>query len=121
MRKLVLMLTLLCGFNWLAWGQNVKVQLCNKTGFQIDSLIVNKVLIGSLEPSACSKTIFYTDFHFDSGHPNPVMTAFVNGIKTTSQHGRCGTELNTVKKGEWVFDVTIVSNAGAIGLVERER
>lgn len=92
-------------------AQSVKIRFYNKTEYQIDSLNVNGVFLGTILPNSSSKLMEFQSFPFDGGYPDATATALINRIKVATPHfPRCGILLYSVKKGTYEFDIMVPEN-----------
>lgn len=78
----------------------------NKTGEDIDSLIVAGYLIGQLKNNEVTESISFKEFMFDDSAPYEEISGVVNNKKLHSLHWSwCGTGRNTRYKGSYAFDI----------------
>ena len=86
--------------------KNLHVKFYNKTGENIDSLVIAGTLIGDLKNGSSTKYIDYKEFLFDSGIPYEQISGILNTEKIHELNwSDCGTERNKESKGSYVFDI----------------
>lgn len=85
-------------------GPDLNVKFYNKTGINIDSLVVGGTFVGFILNDSCSDYIKFSSFHFDSGIPRETIQAYLGErkIKTVIQ-SRCATEWSAKAKGTLEF------------------
>ena len=100
-------------------GQGVNMKFYNKTGFELDSLLIGKTFIGNLSKDSATDYINYDLFTLDSGIPIINLVALVNNkIITTPKTRRCGTQMKTINEGTYICDIVFIKwgNDDAIDL-----
>ncbi|MWB94273.1 hypothetical protein GON26_07855 [Flavobacterium sp. GA093] len=86
--------------------RNLHVKFINKTGEQIDSLVIAGTLIGPLKNGSSTEYIDYKKFNFDDSSPYEQLSGLLNGKKITQLNWSwCGTGRNTKSKGSYIFDL----------------
>jgi hypothetical protein len=88
----------------------------NKTGEDLDSLVVAGTLIGHLESENSTENIDFKNFNFDGSLPYEQISGIINNKKLYQLNWSwCGTERNTRDKGSYIFDIkkTIDENGKA--------
>lgn len=86
--------------------KRVHVKFYNKTGEDIDSLVVAGNLIGHLKNNSSTESINYKAFLFDSGVPYEQISGLINNKKIEQFNwSDCGTERNKESQGFYVFDI----------------
>src|SRR5688572_4464317 len=89
-------------FSFSASGQALKVQIHNKTGQHVDSLIIGKTSIGNLAKDSATVFLDFQQFHFDSGHPDEDISGLIQKIPAKQLEGRhCTTSLHTETSGKY--------------------
>ena len=84
--------------------RSVHVKFYNKTGENIDSLLIGNTLIGDLEKDNYTKKIDFKEFLFDGNTPYEKISGIVNQKKIHQLNWSwCGTERNIKSKGSYVF------------------
>lgn len=85
----------------------VKVKYVNKTGCDLNGLVIGGKRIGKLDKNAETKYLAYNVYHFDSGLPDEAAEAKIDNQKvgSYSQFFWCGTEKYTVEEG--TFEIQI--------------
>ncbi|MBZ4036351.1 hypothetical protein K6T82_16380 [Flavobacterium sp. 17A] len=78
----------------------------NKTGENLDSLMIAGTLIGNLKSNESTKSIVFKEFEFDGSIPYEKISANSNTKKLDMLHWSwCGTERNTKSRGSYSFDI----------------
>jgi len=78
----------------------------NKTGYDLDSLIVNNKYIGHISKDSSTSFIVFDDITLDTGSPIARLSALMNDMAVaTPVYGRCGTEMNVVTEGVYENDI----------------
>ena len=86
--------------------RNLHAKFYNKTGENIDSLVVAGTLIGHLKNNNSTEYIDFKDFLFDGSEPYEQISGYMNNKKTHQLNWSwCGTERNRISKGSYVFDL----------------
>ncbi len=77
-------------------NSGVRIKFYNRTGYGIDSLIVNQTYVGHLAKDSSSVYVAFPGLGFDTGMPMANVEAYLNGKKIITQHGlgRCGTQVS---------------------------
>ncbi|TDW49880.1 hypothetical protein EV144_102308 [Flavobacterium sp. 270] len=78
----------------------------NKTGEDIDSLIIAGTLIGELRNNNSTEKISFKSFEFDSSYPYDEISGIIKNKKLDQLNWSwCGTERYTESKGSYSFDI----------------
>ena len=78
----------------------------NKTGEDIDSLIIAGTLIGTLKNNKETEKISFKSFEFDSSYPYEQISGIIKNKKLNQLNWSwCGTERYTESKGFFRFDI----------------
>lgn len=86
--------------------RSVHVKFYNKTGENIDSLVIAGTLIGDLKNDNSTEHIDFKTFLFDGNNPYEQISGIINNKKVTQfNYSWCGTERNRRSKGSYVFDL----------------
>jgi hypothetical protein len=86
--------------------RSIHITFYNKTGEDIDSLIIGKTLLGNLKIGEATKQIDFKDFLFDGSTPYEQISGIINSKKALRFNWSwCGTERNTKSKGTYIFDI----------------
>lgn len=110
-------ITIMFGLSYIGIGQNLSVKIYNKTGNDIDSLIVGEVIIGHISKDSATLYLSFTNFHFDSGYPYENIKGIVQNKSLKQLNwSRCGTERYTKAEGTYAFDLTTKIHDGKIYL-----
>lgn len=108
-RKIELFLITLLSIIILISSLNFKgfhAKFYNKTGDNLDSLIIAGTLIGNLKNNESTKKINFKRFVFDSGIPYEIISSKIKNKKVEQLNwSDCGSERNTKSKGSYSFDI----------------
>lgn len=86
--------------------RNIHVKFCNKTGENLDSLVIAGTFIGPLENNNTTKYIDFKDFLFDGTEPYEQISGIISNKKVNQLNWSwCGTERNRQSKGSYIFDL----------------
>lgn len=86
--------------------KNLHVKFYNKTGEDIDSLVIAGTLIGFLKNGSSTEYIDFKEFAFDSGTPYEQMSGITKNKKLHQLNwSDCGTERYAESKGSYIFDL----------------
>ncbi|OXA74904.1 hypothetical protein SAMN05444397_1069 [Flavobacterium aquidurense] len=86
--------------------KNLHIKFYNKTGENINSLVVAGTLIGHMKNGSSTEFIDYKEFLFDSGIPYEQISGLINNKKIEQFNwSDCGTERNTESEGSYIFDI----------------
>ncbi|MBB4800505.1 hypothetical protein HNP37_000544 [Flavobacterium nitrogenifigens] len=86
--------------------KRLHVKFQNKTGENIDSLVIGGKLIGNLKNGESTKEISFKEFLFDGSIPYEQISGNSNNKKLDKLHWSwCGTNINTKSEGFYYFDI----------------
>ncbi|MNQ39585.1 hypothetical protein D3C85_532100 [compost metagenome] len=86
--------------------RNIHIKFHNKTGEDLDSLIVAGTLIGHLKSDGSTEYIDFKEFRFDDDLPYEQISSIINNKKIHQLNWSwCGTGRNTKSKGSYSFDL----------------
>ncbi|MBF4514995.1 hypothetical protein IRZ71_01490 [Flavobacterium sp. ANB] len=86
--------------------KNLHIKFYNKTGKDIDSLVIAGTFIENLKNGNSTEYIDYKEFLFDSGIPYEQISGIVNKKKISQLNwSDCGTERNLQSEGSYIFDL----------------
>jgi len=78
----------------------------NKTGENLDSLVVAGTLIGDLKKDGSTKNIDFKQFVFDGNIPYEIISGKIENKKIEQLNWSwCGTGIETKSKGSYQFDI----------------
>lgn len=78
----------------------------NKTGENLDSLVIAGTFIGHLESNSSTEYIDFKNFPFEDNLPYERISGILNGKKLTQFNWSwCGTERERKSKGSYIFDI----------------
>lgn len=78
----------------------------NKTGENLDSLVVAGTLIGDLKKDGSTKNIDFKQFVFDGSIPYEIISGKIKNKKIEQLNWSwCGTDIKTQTKGSYIFDI----------------
>ncbi|WP_337968225.1 hypothetical protein [uncultured Flavobacterium sp.] len=103
---LIFIILILFGSIFYLNYKNLHVKFYNKTGENLDSLVIAGTFIGDLKNGSSTEYINYKEFLFDSGIPYEQISGFINDKKIYKLNwSDCGTERNKESKGSYIFDL----------------
>jgi len=86
--------------------KNLHVKFYNKTGENIDSLVVAGTLIDDLKKDGSTKNIDFKQFVFDGSIPYEIISGKIKTKKIEQLNWSwCGTDIKTQTKGSYIFDI----------------
>lgn len=78
----------------------------NKTGKNLDSLVIAGTLIGDLKSNNSTKSIDFKQFVFDGDIPYEIISSKIKNKKVEQLNwSDCGTNLEAQTKGTYTFDI----------------
>lgn len=81
-------------------------QFYNKTGENLDSLVIAGTFIGNLKNGESTKNIDFKEFKFDGSAPYEEISGYSNIKKLNMLHWSwCGTERHKESNGSYSFDI----------------
>ncbi|MBE8725211.1 hypothetical protein [Flavobacterium hungaricum] len=81
-------------------------QFYNKTGENLDSLVIAGTFIGNLKNGESTKNIDFKEFEFDGATPYEEISGNSNNKKLNMLHWSwCGTEIRQESNGSYNFDI----------------
>lgn len=93
------------------YAQNLKIEIFNKTSYDIDSLVIDDIYVGSIKKGQkflvleCKEITIQDRLPY--GFPDGVIK---NKKRTTELFGLCGTGRTSVTTGHFKFDITVTEN-----------
>jgi hypothetical protein len=108
MKKAILILVLLGVFGLTVYINldHFHAKFYNRTGEDIDALMIGKKMIGHLEKNEATGFVDFTNFQFDSGYPYEKVSGIIQGKKMTfSGWSWCASERRLESKGTFEFDI----------------
>ena len=86
--------------------RNLHAKFYNKTGENIDSLVIGETLIGNVKNGSSTESINFKEFAFDGSEPYEQISGIINNKKVSQLNWSwCGTERNKQSKGSYIFDI----------------
>lgn len=86
--------------------RSLHAKFYNKTGDNLDSLVIAGTFIGHLESNSSTEYIDFKNFLFDGSLPYEQISGKLNGKKLTQFNWSwCGTERERKSKGSYIFDI----------------
>ncbi|MEN2399837.1 hypothetical protein GKZ90_0008615 [Flavobacterium sp. MC2016-06] len=105
-KALIFIITCVIGFTIYLNLKNLHVKFYNKTGENLDSLVIAETFIGHLKKDNSTEIIDFKDFYFDGTLPYEQISATIKGKKLNKLHWSwCGTNGNKKSKGSFIFDI----------------
>ena len=106
--KTKVVLFLLCAiFCQNGIAQKLTIELFNKTGFDLDSVILNKVYCGKIEKDSSLKVLKCTGFYSSSGWPLLKISGIIHDKIPVRSLTKCGTKAKFIATGKHQFDIYI--------------
>jgi len=98
--------TLFLVIGYILIRKNITVKFYNKTGHDVDSLIVGDTFVGHISNNDSTEFIKFRKFHFDSGIPYEDLKGQIQRQTFSEFHSSwCGTERYTKTNGSYSFDI----------------
>jgi hypothetical protein len=89
-----------------ALGQEVRVNILNRTGHKVDSLTIETVFIRDIPKDGSTGFVNLPFLTTDSGYLYPYLAGQISGSRLTNHKwSRCGTERHTIHRGEFEFEL----------------
>jgi len=108
-KSTIVILTILFGNSLL--GQNLKLKIYNKTGFDLDSVVVGEKYIGVIKKAASVEILDCKEISMQGNIIFGFPAGFVkNKKKNPEQLLLCGTGVTSVSKGKFKFDLIMEEN-----------
>ena len=86
--------------------KNFHVKFYNKTGENLDSLVIAGTLIGDLKKEESTKNIAFKQFIFDGSIPYEIISSKIKNKKIEQLNwSDCGTNIEAQTKGSYIFDI----------------
>jgi len=102
----VSVITLSVVLSYLLIRKNVSIKFYNKTGQDIDSLVIGDTYIGHLSNNGSTEFLQFKEFHFDSGIPYENLTGNIHtNVFSQFYWSWCGTERYIKTNGSYTFDL----------------
>jgi hypothetical protein len=90
------------------YGQNLKIELFNKTLYDLDSVTIGEKFVGKIKKNSSIVVLDCKEIVMQSGLPYGFPHAIIIGKeKSTSFFGLCGTGRKKITKGKFKFDITL--------------
>jgi hypothetical protein len=95
-------------FSFSVSSQTLKIKIHNKTGQNIDSLMIGDKYIGDLSKDSVTAFLDYERFNFDTGIPNEGIFGVIRKTPVRQLNwSMCGTEWHTETTGNYIFDLVL--------------
>jgi hypothetical protein len=86
--------------------RSLHAKFYNKTGENLDSLVIAETLIGHLESNSSTEYIDFKNFLFDDDLPYERISGIINNKKLNQLNWSwCGTGRERKSKGSYIFDI----------------
>ncbi|OXB24328.1 hypothetical protein B0A80_06460 [Flavobacterium tructae] len=103
---LIFIFLILIGSSFYLNFKNIHIKFYNKTGENIDSLVIGKNLIGNLKNNNSTKHIDFKEFAFDGNIPYEQISGRINNKNINQLYWSwCGTNHNKKSEGSYIFDI----------------
>lgn len=113
-KKLLIVIIILLSIFCVVAFLNLKkfqAKFFNKTGENIDSLMIGNTVIGKLKKDGFTEYINFKEFEFDSGFPYENVSGKIkNKILKPNFWSDCGTERYSLSNGTYEFDIKTALN-----------
>jgi hypothetical protein len=102
---IIILLSIFCVVVFLNL-RNFHAKFFNKTGENIDSLMIGNTLIGQLKKDGFTEYINFKEFEFDSGFPYENVSGKIKKkLLKPNFWSDCGTERYSLSNGTYEFDI----------------
>lgn len=102
---LITLLSIIILFSFLNFG-GFHAKFYNKTGENLDSLVIAGTLIGHLKSGESTKSIDFEKFVFDGDTPYEIICSKIKHKKAEQLNwSDCGTNIEAQTKGSYSFDI----------------
>ncbi len=99
---------LICQINY---GQNLKIKIYNKSGFDIDSVLIGDKFVGAIKKNSSIIILDCREITLQDGLPYGLPGGIIINETTNKELiGLCGTGRIKVTKGNFKFDITASKN-----------
>jgi hypothetical protein len=105
--KFIFQLAVLVLIPALSIGQNIKIKVFNKTGYNLDSVSFNHFYLGKISKDS---TVFFSDIKeitMQGDIPLHRPFGIIEDKKRPHNLTKCGTKSRKVKAGRYAFDIFI--------------
>lgn len=103
---LVFIILIIIGSVFYLNFKNLHVKFYNKTGQDIDSLVIAGTFIGHLKNGSSTEYVNYKEFLFNGNIPYEQISGIVNKKKVSQlDWSDCGTDDNSQSNGSYIFDL----------------
>ena len=105
----LLFLATFLSFNFDASGQDLKVKFHNRTGFDVDQILVNETFVGSIPKDSVTDLITFPSFWLDDGSPREKISGIYRKeyIANSAFQTECGSGIRQITAGELHLDILI--------------
>ena len=105
--KVVLFLLFAIFLQQNGFAQKLTIELFNKTGFDLDSVSLNKVYCGKIEKDSSLKVLKCKGFYSSSGWPLLKISGIIHDKIPVRSLTKCGTKAKFIATGKHQFDIYI--------------
>lgn len=99
----------------------MRVKIYNKTGYDVDSLIVGTTFVGNLAKDNATDFLNFQECNFDSGIPNDILKYNIENQNLIQRNWSfCGSHYKTINSGIHLFDLTLLEQANDNYLLKLE-
>jgi hypothetical protein len=93
-------------------AQSLRIEIFNRTGYDLDSVYMDYNYVGSIKKDSSVLVLDCKEIVMDSGMPIGRPEGIIkNKVKTSEPQYLCGTEIYSVKEGDFKFDIKIMEEA----------
>lgn len=109
MKHITFIITIL--FLQPAFSQSVKVKYYNKTGYDIDSVVIEKFHINTLKKDSSTNFLSVSCLLFQDGRPYNDAPGKIQGLGTKFCIScQCGTGVTPITSGVFEYDIKLIKN-----------
>ena len=105
MKTKVVLILLFAIFCKNGFAQKLTIELFNKTGLDLDSVILNKVYCGKIEKDSSLKVLKCNGFYSSSGWPLLKISGIIHDKIPVRSLTKCGTKAKFITTGKHQFDI----------------
>ena len=88
-----------------SYSQLLQLILVNKTGYELDSLVLDKIRIGKITKNDSIQILNCKELVLQNNLPLQILKATINGKRCVKQYPRCATKATSLRKGRFRFEI----------------
>ena len=98
-------------------SRRIYAKFYNKTGYDIDSLVIGTTIIGHLSINDSTEFISFRQFQFDGSFPYEKLKCNIQSKRLSQLNWSwCGTDHKTKSFGSYAFDIGVEDDIDSISL-----